>query len=322
MNLGIVVVYLVREEDEALLELHLRQLDRHTEAPFQIFAAANRLAPRFRRRLQEHPRIRVCDVPDTPLRGYEEHAYYLDRLVPEAIEHGATHVALLNVDSFPIRSGWDRRLAERLSPSCVLAAVMRVENEDHKPHPSCIFFDRRFYLDARPTALLGEDEMSSAAFARYRSEHPVIADTGIGYGFRLHQRKLDWYPLLRSNRTAGHYIIGSVYGDLIFHLGGASRDAKLHIRERQRLDAIRDRSWISRSFSRLRKLGARLTPPGLRAKLRPYVLPAASRQILAESDRAYRRARERLLADPEAYFDELCSGSGSDAGGGRQHADG
>jgi len=81
MKLGIVVVYLVAEEDEALLDLHLSQIDKCTQAPHCTYASANRLLPRFRARIEQFPHIRICDVPDTGLRDSQEHAYYLDRLI-------------------------------------------------------------------------------------------------------------------------------------------------------------------------------------------------------------------------------------------------
>jgi hypothetical protein len=307
VKLGIVVVYLVGPEDGDLLDLHLDQIERLTEVPYVIYGSANRLEPQFRERLAARSDVEIVDCPTTALRGYEEHAYYLEKLIRHAVGDDATHVVLLNVDSFPVRRGWAREMIDHLSPTCVLSAVMRVENDDHKPHPSGLIFSREFWLEHRPTILLSDEELQSPEFARYREEVDVIVDTGIGYGFKLWQEKLGWHPLVRSNQTEDHYIIGSIYGDVVFHLGGAARGPKLHIRERQKIDAHRDRSSFSRSIHRFLKFGSRFVPEGIRRSLRPYVLPRAARQIQEQSREAYDHARKQLLQDPESYFAYLRS---------------
>jgi hypothetical protein len=309
LKLGIVVVYLVSPEDGDLLDLHLDQVARLTDVPYVIYGSANRLEPQFRERLAARSDVEIVDCPTTALRGYEEHAYYLEKLIRHAIGDGATHVMLLNPDSFPVRRGWAREMIGHLSPTCVMSAVMRVENDDHKPHPSGLLFSSEFWLEHDPTILLSEEVLQSAEFARYREEVDVIVDTGIGYGFELWQEKLEWHPLVRSNRTEDHYIIGSIYGDVIFHLGGAARGPKLHIRERQKIDAHRDRSLVSRSIHRFIKFGSRFVPEGIRRPLRPYIVPRAARRIQEQTWEAYDRAREQLLRDPESYFAHLRSDS-------------
>jgi hypothetical protein len=311
LKLGIVVVYLVSPEDGDLLDLHLDQIARLTEVPYVIYGSVNRLEPQFRERLAARPEVEIVDCPTTALRGYEEHAYYLEKLIRHAIGDGATHVMLLNPDSFPVRRGWAREMIGQLSESCVVSAVMRVENDDHKPHPSGLLFSREFWLEHGPTILLSEEVLQSSEFARYREEVDVIVDTGIGYGFELWREKLGWHPLVRSNRTEDHYIIGSIYGDVIFHLGGAARGPKLHIRERQKIDAHRDRNLVSRSIHRLIKFGSRFVPEGIRRPLRPYIVPRAARRIQEQTWEAYDRAREQLLRDPESYFAHLRSDSAS-----------
>ena len=308
MKLGIVVVYLVDEADEDLLDLHLALIREHTEVPYMIYGSVNRLLPRFVPKLEADPKVKICPCPDTPLRGYEEHAYYLELLIAQAIEEGVSHVALLNVDSFPIRRGWAREMAGRLSLDRVLCAVMRTENDDRKPHPSGMLFPRDFYLERRPTILLSEEELRSEEFAQYRRETDVVVDTGIGYGFKLYAEKLGWEPLERSNLAEDHYIIGSMYGDLVFHLGGAARGAKFHIRERRRIDEHRDRNVFSRSTARFIKFGSRFVPLGMRKRLRPLIASRAARSAQAESQEAYDRARAELLRDPEAFFSYLRTG--------------
>ena len=309
MKLGIVVVYLVAPEDGDLLDLHLDQIERLTDVPYRIYGSVNRLEPRFVDRLRGRPEVAIVDCPSTPLRGYEEHAYYLEELIRFAIGDGATHVVMFNVDSFPVRRGWASEMISHLSGTCVVSAVMRVENDDHKPHPSGLLFSREFWLEHRPTLLLTEEERASPAFARYREEVDVVVDTGIGYGFKLWSEKLDWRPLVRSNKREDHYIIGSIYGDLLFHLGGAARGAKVHIRERRRIDAHRDRNALSRASYRLRRFGARFVPQSIRLALRPLLQPSAAREAEKESRIAYERARARLLEDPDSFFAYLRSES-------------
>lgn len=312
-KLGIVVVYLVKEEDGALLDLHLDLIDRYTDVPYTIYGSANRLDPRFLPRLQSHPRLALCRYPATELRGYEEHAHYLDRLVDTAVGDGASHVVMLNVDSFPVRSGWAQHLAQRLDADCVLAAVKRIENQDNKPHPCCIFFARDFYLEYKPRLIMSREELDSPEGSRYLAESGAIRDTGVGYGFKLYSEGLGWYPLLRSNRAEDHYIIASVYEDLIFHLGGAARAKKIHLPERRIIDEGL-RSLPTKVLSKMFRAVSRRLSEGLENRLErarlSLLFPSAQRALDA-SERAYLEARRKLLDAPDAYLEYLRFGERS-----------
>ncbi len=309
MKLGIVVVYLVAPEDGDLLDLHLDQIARLTEVPYTIYGSVNRLEAPFVERLRARDDVAIVDCASTPRRGYEEHAYYLELLIRAALDDGCTHVVMFNVDSFPIRRGWAKEMVGHLSPTRPVAAVVRRENDDDKPHPSGLLFTREFWLEKRPTVLLSEEELASPEFARYREEVEVIVDTGIGYGFKLWSEGLDWHALPRSNKAGDHYIIGSIYGDLVFHLGGAARGPKVHIRERRKIDAHRNRHALSRATYRAVRFGARFVPERIRAALRPWIEPSAAREAARESQVAYDRARARLLEDPDSFFAWLRSDS-------------
>ena len=106
MQLGIVVVYQASMEHAELFNIHLNQIDRCTDVPYTIYAAANRSTPEIRALLADRPRVRICNCPSTDLRGLWEHSFYLEELVKTAVEDGVTHIAVLHMDSFPILPGW------------------------------------------------------------------------------------------------------------------------------------------------------------------------------------------------------------------------
>jgi len=310
MKLAIVVVYLVGEDDGPLLDLHLSQIRNCTKVPYEIYASANRLLPRFRERLDSDPNVRVCPCPPTELRGFREHSFYLEELIRIAIDDGATHVLMLNPDSFPVKEGWVREMADGLSDATVLSAVRRDETDDHKPHPSCLLFPREFYLRYGPRILMSDEEIASERGQAYQREFHVILDTCAGYGFKLYCEGLGWNALLRSNRAADHYVIGSVYGDLVFHLGGANRAAKIHMRERRMIEhSFGKRS--TRALNRLMRMGAKVLPERARAFFRPYrgyVLAPGAQLALDASQRAFDSARRQLIQDPDSYFRYLRTG--------------
>ena len=310
MKLAIVVVYLVGEDDGPLLDLHLNQIRKCTKVPYQIYGSANRLLPRFREQLESDPNVRVCPCPPTELRGFREHAYYLEELIRIAVDDGATHVLMLNPDSFPVKEGWVREMAEQLSDAVVLSAVRRDETDDHKPHPSCLLFPREFYLRYGPRIVMSDEEIASERGRAYQAEANVVLDTCVGYGFTLYCEGLGWHALLRSNLAEDHYVIGSVYGDLVFHLGGANRAAKIHMRERRMIEhSFRRRT--TRALNKLMRMGAKVMPERVRAFFRPYrgyVLAPGAQLALDAGQRAFDNARRQLIQDPDSYFRYLRTG--------------
>ncbi len=317
MRLGITVVYLVSERNEKLLDLHLGQIEKHTKAPYMIYASVNRLLPEFRRKLEQHPRVKICECPTTDLRSSQEHAFYLDHLIGIALEDGVSHISVLHVDSFPIRSGWAQELADRLSESCVLAAIMRDEVFDQKPLTACLFFHRDFYLKYRPTFLLSDKELSSPAYKQYRRKFNHLPDSGVGYGFKLYTEGLSWYPLRKSSK--GHSVFGGIYGDLIFHLGGAAwfdlYRYRTFYKDETSANALRKSAPLAvRCYFTLRQRILAVTPKQVRCflALLRNVDKIICRGTINEMRREiYERERMQLLDDPEAYLSYLRTGKQS-----------
>lgn len=222
-RLGILVVYYLKDdEDLPLLELHLDRIERHTKVPYTLYAVANRVSSRARAIIAARPNVRVCEVPTTALRASREHGYYLDALVPIALADDVSHLCTLDVDSFPIDDAWLDVILETAPAASGLTGVLRLENGDSAlPHPSCILAPREFFEEYRPS--LSPDSDGTPEFRRFLQANDQAADTGIRVGYVLWQRRLPWGRLVRTNARNPHYLLAGIYGDVVFHLGGASR---------------------------------------------------------------------------------------------------
>ncbi len=306
MKLGIVVVYLVTERNERLLDLHLSQIESNTEVPYQIYGSAARLYPKFREKLQQNPNIKICEcrqyIEEHKERRYE-HSFYLEQLIKLALDDGVSHVAVLHVDSFPVRPGWAKELADKLSDKCVVAGIMRDKKIDQKPMTACMLFGRDFYLDYQPKLLLREDELNSEEYEKYKQKYPHTADSGIGYGFKIFSKGLSWYPLYRSNKGGAEAIFGSIYGDLMFHLQSAVQI--------ENSPSIIFRG-TSDPRSRPRRLVGRLAravlPRATRERLRSHIPENLWASRMEMERKAFEQARQWLFEDPQSYLQYLRTG--------------
>lgn len=298
MKLGIVAVYLFGEQNEGLLDLHLSQIEKHTQVPHTIYGSVNRLLPKYRQRLEREERVRVCECPATELRDGEEHAYYLDHLTKLAVEDGASHIVTLHLDSFPIRSGWAVELAGRLSNSCVLATIERIDT-------ACLFFHRDFYLKYHPTFRLPVEERASSSFGEYIREWNPVQHTGIGYGYKAYSEGLSWSYLKLSTQDGESRRFGRVYDDLIFHLKGATI-----VGERP---SASTGILSKRGYTRLVDMVYGVVEPAMPVRMKRLLGRSLRTPIehLVHRPRAGSRrprleqARNELLEDPESFLARL-----------------
>ena len=300
MKLGILVVYLVAEDDEPLLQIHLSQIEKTTSVPLRIYAAANRLEPRFREQIEKLPYITICQIPTTTLRGSAEHAYYLDRLVEIAVADGATCICTFHVDSFPVRAGWVEKITAQLRGDCVLAGAERDERKDKKPVTDFMIFTREFYVEHRPTFRLTEAEMASMEYQKYLASCPHTLDSGVGYGFKIWSQGLSWFPLPRVDRGKEWHSTGGLFGNLVFHLGSTVRNRAA------REDAASSKTrGIARLLSLCRAFGRAVVPSKLWRRFnRIHAVQRWADRHWARPLRGeeFQETRTALLADPEGFL--------------------
>jgi len=278
MKLGITVQYMVAEENEQLLDLHLDQISAHTTVPYTIYGSVNRLDPDLVQRLERDPNVRIWQVPTTDLRRKYEHSYYLKHLIGAAIDDGTTHIVTLHVDSFPVRDGWARKLAGYLEGECVLTSVPDA-------FTACLMFPREFYVDNQPELLLTDDELESDGYKAYDEEYGHIPHSGIGYLYKVYSTEgLIWHPLESPD--------GRLYDNVLYHFRNAI------LRDHRALTKSDGRTPISYIFNRsLRHL--------IRS-LRPFIPDSVESTLVRHVrplGRMRRNIRQSEMPELPAHFD-------------------
>ena len=118
----------------------------------------------------------------------------------------------LDGDAFPIKR-YIPQMREFLKTH-PLIAVQRLENDNEvHPHPSFCCTTVRFWR-----AIRGTWEVEPQ---RTTPDHVRLKDTGGRLWGILHDGNYNWKPLHRSNKRNYHPIFFAIYGNLIYHHGGA-----------------------------------------------------------------------------------------------------
>ncbi len=142
------------------------------------------------------------------------HAFPLQKLYDLARNDGVRYIVTMDTDAFPLNPQWLTQLIGKLNEQNVMAGIWRDELSEFIPpyiHPSCacmpVDFIERYHLrfdDVDVSAGNRLDTLSRFTRIAVEKGEPL-------------------YGLLRSNKNQFHYLMGGVYGDLIYHHGAGSR---------------------------------------------------------------------------------------------------
>jgi hypothetical protein len=189
------------------IDLCLKQIERHSRgSSYEVLVWDNTWLPEHRELIEKNPKVRRFE-PSEP--GSDvRHGASLDQLVRQ-VRPRTKYVITLDTDSFPIRDGWIENLTGRLTGDTLLAGVWRDEMLPRKPafvHPSCLAIRKRTLreLGAKFMVGSGADVAHNVTLA--------VEESGAGVS-----------KLRRSNHYNPHFLMGAVYGDLIYHQGAGSR---------------------------------------------------------------------------------------------------
>ncbi len=143
-----------------------------------------------------------------------EHANSLQMLYDAALRDNPEFIVTMDTDAHPLKGGWLKHLISRLDSETVLAGVWRDELEgaiNPYIHPSCFCTTVEFI------------NKSGLRFDEIPSGTEKVYDTLSIFTEWAQTRGKDIYKLRRSNRNNFHFLMGGIYGDIIYHHSGGSR---------------------------------------------------------------------------------------------------
>lgn len=219
------------------IELCLRQVERHSSHwDYEVFAYDNSHLRLHRQIIERVERVHLwpsswvaqvgglaARLPGhRPVRAFERsHPTALDYLVGQVPED-FDYIVTLDNDSFPVRADWLDALVGACERGAAVAGVYRDEMApDVHPfvHVSglCLRRDELLTLGARFEDV--EDVFGEA----YKQNTDFTQDVGQKITYELIHKGRDIAPLKRSNKVNFHFLMGGIYGDVIYHQGAGGR---------------------------------------------------------------------------------------------------
>jgi hypothetical protein len=218
-------------ETEALnypwVDLCLCQIARHSKGwDYEVFVFDNSHLKSHRTLMNQYPRVHVLPrnlvavmgrianrIPMSRVGGCFErfHPKALDHLVSQ-VPSDFSYIVTLDTDSFPVREDWLGRLVGECERGAAVAGVHRNEMV-----PTIRPFIHVSGLCVRRHDL----QTLGVSFGRRMGQDVA---QNITDEFRRAGRMIA--PLERSNAVNFHFLIGGVYGDVIYHHGAGSRRAE------------------------------------------------------------------------------------------------
>jgi len=197
----------VHWQTDKWINIQQSYLREHIQSPYRIYAWLN-------------------DVPMAALTGFYfscsepviSHAVKLNILADMICLSGSDEDILmfLDGDAFPI-ADVELLVNEKLSTH-KLIAVQRLENNgDIQPHPcfcaTTVGFWRKIKGDWKE------------GYSWKNKDGEIVTDVGGNLLGQLKEHRVEWHPLLRSNKRNLHPVLFGVYADLIYHHAAGFRAA-------------------------------------------------------------------------------------------------
>ena len=184
-------------------------------------------------------------------------------------------LVFLDGDAFPI-ADIEAHAREKLK-TWKLIAVQRLENDgDIQPHPCFCVTTVGFWRE------LKGDWKEGCHWKNSKGED--VTSVGGNLLKQLNDRRIEWLPILRTNKTNLHPLFFGIYGDLVHHHGAGFRKGECRV-DREHL-ALKPKD----------KLLSKIIP-GYERRMRRK----ASNELLSKNEILSEEIYEKILKDPKFY---------------------
>ncbi|MDA0991556.1 MAG: hypothetical protein O3A51_12490, partial [Verrucomicrobia bacterium] len=257
------------------IDIQQRNLQQHLHGPYRTYGFLTDIAPSQRARFDF-----------SLLEPLDSHPTKLNILADIAMHQAASDddiLLFLDGDAFPI-APLDAVIRQQLARD-PLMAIQRLENDgDVHPHPSFCATTVRFWKSIPNGWQRGYRWQTRGG--------RTVSDVGGNILERLETDKLNWYPLLRSNRVNLHPVWFGIYDNLIYHHGAGFRPGvcRTDLREFY-ADKPARRLW-GRTVNRLLNPGV---VAAWRDRLHPY--KRLRRRIARQNEPLHRRVLHDMQTD-------------------------
>jgi hypothetical protein len=242
----------------------------------------------LRRHLRSEYRVYAWlnNIPEPPVDSFhyacvepvEQHAVKLNLLADIILASSKSAdepLIFLDGDAFPVADL--EPLIHAQLPAHKLIAVQRLENNgDRQPHPCFCVTTTGFWREIRGDWKEGHKWANR--------EGKMVSDVGGNLLKQLEDRKIEWLPLLRTNKVNLHPLFFGIYGNALYHHGAGFRKGEC------RVDAANmELGPTQKFFSKF--------VPGYRRRARRKLW----RSIIAANDALSEQVFERIQRDPQFH---------------------
>lgn len=190
------------------VDIQLKHLRKHLKTPYRIYAWFNDVTP-----ARLDPFFFTCFEP---VKEHEIKLNIMAKVVCALAESEDDILIFLDGDAFPV-ADLEPFLAEKLPIHKLIAVQRRENNGDTQPHPCFCATTVRFWKQIKGDWKRGHKWQDA--------DGHWITDVGGNLLKQLADEKVNWHPMIRSNRRNPHPVFFAIYDSLVYHHGAGFRDS-------------------------------------------------------------------------------------------------
>lgn len=201
----------VHWKEDRWIKIQQEYFNRCFKDPYKTYAFINKIGKDYSGHFE------VCLREPVELKNVSQsHAIKLNILADIACSQGTEddYLVFIDGDAFPVIDIMPK-VKEKLKKYPLMAVRRDESSGDMQPHPSfavtTVGFWKKIKGDWKP------------GYKWKNNNNHIVTDTGGNLLKILEDLKIDWLPILRTNKVNLHPLWFGIYGDLVYHHGAGFR---------------------------------------------------------------------------------------------------